>query len=193
MPGRHFQTMGMYLGPTGNVRTFFSRTLSNMGAGPWVGQLGQVFEKDAKYWRLVQIDAADTVDYIDGGVVYWKQKSSYTVTADASDGEALANGVAGGCHQVIDVALTNPATGYFFVQCGGDQAAVVVAASAVAGDHLTGHASTDNVLTRTAAGTAPVDIPFATCLSTRGTTTSDEGASVSNSSKVRWHAGLLAF
>lgn len=184
--GRSFLIQHLHLGPDGNVRTFNQSTLNNGGAGPWLGQLGQIFEDNGKFFRLVKFDdGTGNVASIDGGVAYWKTKSTYTVTTDASDGEALANGVAGGMHAVITDG------NYCFVQCGGDQAAVVVAASTVAGDHLTGHASTDNVLTRTAAGTAPVDVPFATALSTRGSTTSDSGASVSNSSKVRWRLGLL--
>jgi hypothetical protein len=185
MAGRTVHLGSLHLGQTGTPLTY------NEAALPFGGQLGQVYEKDGKFFRLVQVDTGDAVNWIDGGVAYWKTKSNYTVTADASDSEALANGVAGGTHKAITIsASSNP---YIFVQCGGDQAAVVVAASTVAADHMTGHASTDNVLTRTAAGTAPVDIPFATALSTRGTTTSDNGASVSNSSKVRWHAGLLIF
>lgn len=183
--GRTFMAGGLHLGPTGNVRTY------NEAALPFgnTGTLGQIYEDAGKFFRLVQIDVADAVNYIDGGVAYWLDKSIYKVTCDASDGEALANGVAGGVHKAITIAATsNP---YIFVQIGGDQAAVVVAASAVAGDHLTGHASTDNVLTRTAAGSAPVDKLVATVLTTRGTTTSDNGASVGNSSKVRWNLGNM--
>jgi hypothetical protein len=174
----------LHLGPAGNVRTFQSATLDNGGSGPWLGALGQVFEKDNKFFRLVKFDnGTGNVASIDGGLAYWKTKASWIVTTDASDAEGLANGVAGGTHAVITDG------NYFFIQIGGDQAAVVVAASTVNGDHMTGHASTDNVFTRTAAGTAPVDKLMATALTTRGTTTSDEGASVANSSKVRWILG----
>lgn len=188
--GRTFLVQHLHLGPTGSVYSFAESTLNNGGAGPWLGQLGQIFEKDNKFFRLVRGSADNDVDYIDGGVAYWDDRSAWTVTADASEGEALANGVAGGTHKAMDVSVVGNEL-YFFIQVGGDQAAVVVAASTVAGDHMTGHASTDNVLTRTAAGTAPVDALVGTALTTRGTTTSDSGASVSNSSKVRWRLGAL--
>lgn len=187
--GRTFLVQHLHLGKDGNVRTWQDTALGNTvtsGAGPWAGQLGQIFETANKFFRLVKFDdGAGNVASIDGGVAYWKDRANFVVTADASDGEMLANGVAGGMHAVITDQ------NYCFIQVGGFQAAVVVAASTVAGDHMTGHASTDNVLTRTAAGTAPVDVPFATAASTRGTTTSDNGASVSNSSKVFWRLGLL--
>lgn len=188
--GRSFLVQHLHLGPTGSVLSFSETTLNNGGAGPWLGQLGQVFEQNGKFYRLVQGDVDSDVDYIDGGVAYWHDKSNYIVTADASEGEAGANGIAGGTHKAMDVSVVG-ADRYFFIQCGGDQAAVVVAASTVASDHMTGHASTDNVLTRTAAGTAPVNLLAGTALTTRGTTTSDSGASVSDSSKVRWHFGAL--
>lgn len=184
--GRTFGVQHVHLGPTGNVRTASFDALSNGGFGPFTGQLGQIFEQDAKFYRLVKFDnGTGNVASIDGGVAYWLTKATYVVTTDASDSEALANGVAGGTHAVITDAY------YFFIQCGGDQAAVVVAASTVASDQMSGHASTDNVLTRTAAGTASVNVPVAIALTTRGTTTSDVGASVSNSSKVRWLTGVL--
>lgn len=184
--GRTFLLQHLHLGQAGNVRTFNESTLNNGGAGPWLGQLGQVFEVDNKFFRLVKFDnGTGNVASIDGGVAYWLTKSSWTVTTDASDAEGLANGVAGGFHAVITDG------NYCFIQIGGDQAAVQVAASTVNGDHMTGHASTDNILTRTAAGTAPVNKLVATALTTRGTTTTDVGASLANSSKVRWELGAL--
>ena len=185
--GRTFLVQHLHLGSQGNVRTFKSATLGGTvtsGVGPWLGQLGQIFEQDGKFFRLVKDSADNDVDYIDGGVAYWDDKANYVVTADASEGEALANGVAGGTHVAVDVSAEGVL--YFFIQVGGDQAAVVVAASTVAGDHMTGHASTDNVLTRTAAGTAPVNKLVGTALTTRGTTTTDNGVSLADSSKVRW-------
>jgi hypothetical protein len=186
--GRFFPVQTVDTGPKGNIGTML-KPLS--AKGPWKGQLGSVTEAEGKLWRLVQLDYdGSAVDTIDGGLLYWEDRSLFTVHTDASAGEALAQGVAGGCHQVVDVsALTEDQ--YLWVQVGGDQAAVVVAASAVAGDPLSGHASTDNVLTRTAAGTAAVNLQVGVCLSTRGTTTSDESASVANSAKVRWVIGNM--
>lgn len=188
--GRTFLIQHLHLGKDGNVRTFTDTALGGGSGsatnGPWLGQLGQVFETDNKFFRLVKFDdGTGNVASIDGGVAYWKDKANFVATTDASDAEGLANGVAGGMHAVI------VDQSYCFIQVGGDQAAVVVAASTVNGDKLTGHASTDNVLTRTAAGTAGIDDTFAVALTTRGSTTSDVGASVSNSSKVRWILGRL--
>ena len=188
--GRFFPTFGHHLGQAGNYRTFNEATLNNGGAGPYLGHLGQLVEDNGKVFRLVQYNkGTDSVATIDGGVVYWKDKSNYIVTPDAgTDSEAERNGVAGGTH----VAIAAGSSGnYMYVQCGGDQAAVTVAASTVAGDVLTGDPTNDNVLVRTAAGTAPVAVPVAVALSTRGTTTSDSGGSVSNSSKLRWILGNL--
>lgn len=182
--GRSLLVQHMHLGPKGNVRTFNESALPT-GAG-----VGQVFEHQGRFYRLAKFNnGAGDVATIDGGVMYWHTKltaaTPYVVTADASDGEALANGVAGGSHAVITDG------NYMFVQCGGDQAAVQVAASTVASDQMSGHASTDNILTRTAAATASVNVCVAIALSTRGTTTTDEGASLANSSKVRWMLGAL--
>lgn len=187
--GRSFLVQHIHLGKTGDVKTATFDALGGTvtsGAGPWQGQLGQVFEQDNKFFRLVKFDnGAGDVAAIDGGIVYWKDKANWTVTTDASDSEGLANGVAGGTH----VAVTDGY--YFFIQVGGDQAAVQVAASTVNGDKLSGHATTDNILTRTAAGTAAVDNVVAVALTTRGSTTTDVGASLANSSKVRWIVGML--
>ena len=191
--GRFFPVQSIHFGVVTSPRTMNAAVLpmdiaqgagstSGFGLG---GQLGMMIEWQGGVYRLIQFDNGSAVAAIDGGVLYWKTMSTFEATSDASTGEAAANGICGGTHVVLTDRY------YGFVQCGGDQAAVVVAASAVAGDHLTGHATTDNVLTRTAAGTAPIDKLAATALTTRGTTTSDVGASVSNSSKVRWVLGNL--
>lgn len=182
--GRSLLVQHLHLGPTGKVRTFNETSL------PLGGQLGQVFEEAGKFWRLVQFEADPTADVnaIDGGLVYYKDRSAYLVSPDYTDSEGGANFLAGGTHQAIDVS-TITADPYIFIQVGGEQLAVVVAASAVAGDHGTG--GSDNELVRTAEDTAPVNIVACTVMSTRGTTTSDEGASVSNSSTVFWHFGLM--
>lgn len=183
--GRMFPVQTVDLGRVGN----FGTMLEPVDTAPWAGQLGMVVEQGGKAWRLVQLNFdLGTVDGLDGGLAYYSDESLFVVTFDASSGEALAASLAGGVHQVVDIsALT--ADQYLWVQVGGEQLAVVIAASAVTGDYACGHASTDNVATRTAAGTASLDSPFGTVLSTRGSTTSDEGASVSNSSTVRWNVG----
>tara|TARA_Y100001951_G_C11137039_1_gene181419 strand:+ start:130 stop:588 length:459 start_codon:yes stop_codon:yes gene_type:complete len=144
-----------------------------------------------RVWRLVKVDQDDAVDHIDGGVAYWKDRSAWQVTADASDGEGLANGVAGGTHVALDVS-TYSATRYVFIQVGGDQAAVAMSSTSTAiSDPLSGHASTDNQLVRTAAGTASINNVVATALSADGSTTTDNGATLAQSSKVRWVVGAL--
>lgn len=190
--GRFFPVVGFHLGTAATIRQVSVTSVggdggATSGVGPYAGNLGQIFEDAGRCYRFVKLDVVD-VACIDGGVAYWETMSSFLASVDASDTEAGADGVIGGTHVAISTSATNS---YIMVQCGGDQAAVVVAASTVAGDHMTGHASTDNVLTRTAAGTAAIDKQCATALSTRGTTTSDVGASVANSSKVRWILGNL--
>lgn len=184
--GRTFMVQHVHLGPTGVVRTATFTALNNGGAGPWLGQLGQMFEQDGKFFRLVKFSSGTgAVAAVDGGVMYWKDKANYLVTSDASDAEGTPNGVAGGSHVVV-------ATGsYFFMQCGGDQLAVILSAAGAIGSLLSGHATTDNALVPTAAGTATVNLGVGVQLAARGTTTSDVGASVANSAKVRWLLGSL--
>jgi hypothetical protein len=172
---------GVHLGPTGSFTTFNQAALP---AG-YEGHLGEVFQHGTKAFRLVKFDNGSAVAAADGAVLYWLDKANGVVTSDASAGEALANGVAGGCH-VVATDLN-----YIFIQVGGDQAAVSVAASTAIGEHLSGHASTDLVLTRTAAATANVNKTVAIALSAVGTTTTDNGASLATSSKVRWEFGAL--
>lgn len=194
--GRYFPVQGLHLGVFTDPRKFNSLTLpldipqaagssSTFGLG---GGLNMVIEFQGGVYRLVQVDTTNNAT-IDGGLVYWLDKANGKVCTDpARPAEGLADGIAGGTHVVVTTGNTGS---YIFIQIGGYQAAVVVAASTVNGDHMTGHASTVNVLTRTAAGTAAVDKQAATALTTRGTTTSDNGASVSNSSKVSWILGNL--
>lgn len=190
--GRTFIVSGIHIGPAGNVRTAKFTALNNGGSGPWLGQLGQIFEQGGCFFRLVQwTKGTNTVASVDGGLAYWKDSSdgNYIVTSDTGSAEGGAASIAGGIHQVMATATDD--LSYIFIQVGGPQKAVVVAASTVAGDLMTGHASNNNVLTRTAAGGTAPDLLVAYAMSTRGTTTSDSGASVSNSAKVRWILGAL--
>jgi len=182
--GSHFPVQTVDLGPTGSPLTYNEATLPNGG------KLGMLMEWSNRVFRLVKVDVSETaVDSLDGGVAYWEDRSNWTVNTDASAGEGLANGVAGGTHVVVDVSVGTDR--YIFVQVGGDQAAVQVAASTAISDQMSGHASTDNILTRTAAGTAVINPLVAVALSARGTTTTDNGVSLANSAKVRWHLGML--
>jgi len=182
--GSHFPVQTVDLGPTGSPLTFNETSL------PHGGKLGMLVEWSNRVFRLVEVDVSETaVDSIAGGVAYGEDRSNWTVNTDASAGEALANGVAGGTHVVVDVSVGTDR--YIYVQVGGDQAAVQVAASTAISDQMSGHASTDNILTRTAAATASVNPVVAVALSARGTTTTDNSASLANSAKVRWHLGML--
>ncbi len=183
--GSHFPVQTVDLGPTGSPLTYNETSI------PHGGKLGMLVEWSNRVFRLVKVDVSEcgSVDSLDGGVAYWEDKANWTVNTDASAGEALANGVAGGTHVVVDVSVGTDR--YIFIQVGGDQAAVQVAASTAISDQLSGHASTDNILTRTAAGTAVINPLVAVALSARGTTTTDNGVSLANSAKVRWHLGLL--
>lgn len=194
--GRFFPVQAVHFGVVTDPRKFSQSVLPTDllqvagGAGFGIGgQLGTVLEWQGGVFRLVQVDTS-AVATIDGGVVYWLDKANFKVTADADQAseEGAADGIAGGTHVVV---ASDALVHYIFIQIGGYQAAVVVAGSTVNGDHMTGHASTDNVLTRTAAGTAAVDKQAATALSTRGSTNSDNGAAVANSSKVSWILGNL--
>lgn len=196
MSGRFFPAQNLHLGVATDPRTFNQNTLpfdipqaagssSTFGIA---GGLNAVLEWQGAVFRLVQVDTSVAAT-IDGGVVYWLDKANGKVCVDpARPAEGLADGIAGGTHVVV---ASDALVHFIFIQVGGYQAAVVVAASAVNGDHLTGAAGTNNVLTRTAAGTAAVDKQAATALSTRGSTTSFNGASVANSSKVSWILGNL--
>jgi len=197
MSSRFFPVQSVHLGSNTDPRKFNQSTLpfdipqgagssSTFGIG---GGLNAVIEFSGGVYRLVQVDTS-AVATIDGGLAYWLDKANGKVTADVdqSGSEGLAAGIAGGTHVVV---ASDSGVHYIFIQIGGYQAAVVVAASTVNGDLLTGHASTDNVLTRTAAGGTAPDKLAAYALTTRGTTTSDNGASVANSSKVSWILGAL--
>jgi hypothetical protein len=97
--------------------------------------------------------------------------------------------VAGGVHKAITIA--NVSDGYIFIQVGGDQNAVVTDGSVGIGDHLYGHASTDNQIQNTSAGSAALNKTVGTALSVHGNRTSDNGATVANAVKVRWDIGSL--
>lgn len=190
--GRFFPVQTIDFGRTGSPLTFSHESL------PAGGQLGMLVEWSNRVFRLVQLDTADAVDLIDGGTMYWKDKASFQVTADLSDSEDAGQVPAGGCHVAVDISAFSSSY-YIFVQCGGDQAAVVVDANAVAGDVLFGNLTTaDNSLRRSAqaatndmGGDGVIGVPVGVALSTRGNTTSDNGATVGNSAKVRWLLGNL--
>lgn len=157
--GRFFPVQIMGLGSASSFATFNEQTLSNAGVNPWLGQLGQIIEQDAKVYRLVQFDqGVGVVLTIAGGPVHWKTRASFIVTPDQTDAQAGINSVAGGALGVI----TNQY--YGFVQIGGLQScktATVAAVGAVGVGSVT-----DNQFAITAAGTAPVGVAYAVAYST---------------------------
>jgi hypothetical protein len=159
--GRTVLLNGVDLGPTGLVSSF------NESALPKGGQLGQIYEADGKFYRLVQFDNGDAVASAAGNAAYWKTKSSYIVTSDESASEGAnasgENAVAGGFLGVLTDQY------YGFIQMGGDQASVYVD-NAVAGSMLSG-GTTDGQLVETTAGTTggPVNKLVAIALGTDDT------------------------
>jgi hypothetical protein len=134
---------GMFLGPTGSVATYNEASLPTGMAG----QLGKVVEVGDKKYRLVKFDnGTSNVASVAGGVAHWMDKSAYKVTSDYSDAEAALGSVAGGFLGVVTDGY------YCYIQCGGDQAAVVVNTSTAKGNAL-GASSTDLTLDPCAADT----------------------------------------
>lgn len=172
--GRTVLLSGVDLGPTGSVSTF------NESALPKGGQLGQIYESNGKFYRLVKFDNGSAVASAAGNAAYWKTKSSYIVTSDESDSEgtnaAGNNAVAGGFLGV----LTD--LNYGFIQMGGDQAGVLVDATAAAGDMLSG-GNTDGTLVITAAGTAGGPVNMLVAIAT--------AADVALRAPVRWEFGTM--
>ena len=157
-----------FLGPKGTVADYNEPTLP-LGTA---GQLGKIFEVGDKKYRLVKFSEASVAATV-GKVAYWLLKSTYTVTSDESDGEALINGICGGFLGTI----TNG--NYCFVQCGGDQTAVYVANSTVIGDCL-GGGTTDGQLERCPVSTF-VALPVAVALSNKS----------GDTATVRWLPDVL--
>lgn len=115
--GRFFPVQHQHVGATGVISTMNESTLNNGGAGPWLGQLGQVVEEAGKCYRLVQFDnGTGNVASAAGGVAHWKTRASFIVTSDQTDAEASLNGVAGGFLGVQTDQY------YCFIQMGGTQA-----------------------------------------------------------------------
>lgn len=128
--GRFFPVVGVSLGEFQSFDTFNASALSNAGIPPYAGQLGSVFEKNAKVYRMVQFNnGTGNVAAAAGGVAHWKTRASYIVTSDQTDAEASLNGVAGGFLMAVTDLY------YCFVQIGGVQA-VTVDTTASAGQAL---------------------------------------------------------
>ena len=172
MAGKSLFYQPVDLGITGAFATFNQSTL------PGLAQLGAIVEDNGKFYRLVKHDqGSGTVASVAGGLAVWKTRASFLVTMDATDVENTYQSGAGGYLGVVTHG------NYCFIQIGGTQTLVSVAASTANGDCLTcgSTGATDGQLVRTAANTAPVNIPCAVALT----------AVSSGTSTVRWCLGNL--
>lgn len=169
LTGRFFPVQGIDLGYTGAVATF------NQAALPVMNTLGCALEQNAKAYRLVLHDkGSGSVATVAGGSAYWKTRGSFIVTMDATDQEYGNNCVAGGYLGVVTDQY------YCFIQIGGRQTGVSVAAGTGVGGQLSGSA-TDGQLAKTDAGTASVNLTVAIAVT----------AVSSSTSTVEWLIGAL--
>lgn len=166
--GRFFPSTGVDLGTATSYATFNQSTL------PRPGMLGQLFEDTGAVYKLVQKNNTADVATVAGFVAHYKDTTLNIVTSKASEAIASVNSVAGAFLGVITNA------NYCFIQCGGVQTGVSVAAAVAAGDKLTGSA-TDGQLARSAQGVAPLDVVFGVAY----------GAVAANVAPVRWLLGTL--
>lgn len=143
---RYFPTLGTDFGSASSYATY------NLSSLPPNQVLGIVVESTSgAVYRLVQFDkGSGSVAGAAGMAVHWKTRASYIVTADQTDAEASLNSVAGGL-------LGTPTDQYYvWIQIGGKQTGVSVAAGTAVGDQLSGSA-TDGQLAKTAVSTAAVN------------------------------------
>lgn len=164
--GRFFPVQGVHLGTASSFDTFNESTLNASGSGPYLGQLGQCFEEDAKIYRLVQFDnGSGNVASAAGGVAHWKTRASYIVTSDQTDAEASLNSVAGGFLAAITDLY------YCFIQIGGKQA-VTTDTTASAGTALIA-STTDLTLVATTTNTKGNQLIYGISYGTNSTTSAN--------------------
>lgn len=164
--GRFFPVQNMHLGSGGTFAGFNESTLNNGGAGPWLGQLGQVIEDGGKVYRLVQHDkGSGSVASAAGGAAHWKTRASFIVTSDQTDAQASLNSVAGGYLGVVTDQF------YCFIQIGGVQA-VTVNTTASAGTALTA-TTTDLTLVAITTNTLGNQLIWAVSYGTNSTTSAN--------------------
>lgn len=170
MAGRTLIAQGIHLGPTGAV------TFNESSLGLFAGQLGQVFEKDAKFYRLVKFnDGAAAVAAGAGKPAYWKDRANYEVTSDYSD--AVPASAVSNLAGAFLATITDG--NYCFVQIGGLQT-IVTDNTVAAGEYI--NAAADSAFRGTAAG-ALADAPFGYAV------TGDGGAT--NSATCYWYVGMF--
>ncbi len=158
--GQFFPVETIDFGAGGTPDSFNEATL------PVMDVLGVVTQYNGKAYRLVQHDkGTGSVATVAGGSAYWKTKASFIVTMDETDAEFSLNSVAGGYLRVVTDQY------YCFIQIGGRQTLVTVAAGTAIGDMLSGSA-TDGVLAKTAVSTASVNLCVAIAVTAVSSSTS---------------------
>lgn len=163
--GRFFPVQHQHLGPTGAFATFNESVLNNGGAGPWLGQLGQVVEDSAKCYRLVQFNnGTGDVASVAGGAAVWKTRASYIVSSDGTDSEAPLNGCAGAFLNVVTDLY------YCWVQMGGVQALVTDTTQAAGTALIMPATTTDMTLVATTTNTKGNQLIYAISYGTNTTT-----------------------
>tara|TARA_R110000868_G_scaffold255919_8_gene512595 strand:+ start:105 stop:638 length:534 start_codon:yes stop_codon:yes gene_type:complete len=163
--GRFFPVVGVSLGEFQSFDTFNASALSNAGIPPYTGQLGSVFEKNGKVYRMVKFDNGSAVAAAAGGVAHWKTRADYVVTSDQTDAEASLNSVAGGFLMIVTDLY------YCFVQIGGVQA-VITDTTATAGTALIA-STTDLTLVATTTNTKGNQLIYGISYGTNTTTSAN--------------------
>lgn len=165
MPAGRFDST-LYIGTGSTIESLNVATLYKPG------ELGKKIETTAnKDYQLVQLDSGATAStgagvVASGQVAYWKSLSSYLVTNDkvqALGGPATSGGALNSVAGVFRAAVT--AGNYCVIQTRGQCSNVISDGSnnTVVGDYVVAKNSTSDVVVRTAAGTAPPNIPLGRC------------------------------
>ena len=163
--GRFFPVVGVHLGAAGSFADFNESTLNNGGSGPFLGQLGQVFEENGKVYRLVQFDnGTGNVASVAGGAAVWKTRASFIVSSDGTDSEAALNCIAGAFLRVVTDQY------YCFVQIGGLQAVVTDTTQAAGTALIAPATTTDQTLVATTTNTKGNQLIYAISYGTVTTT-----------------------
>ena len=141
----------VWTGPTGSLATYnVSPNSANLPAvSPYVlGQLGYSVESNGSVYTFVVLDSGSAVGYTANQLLYWRNKSTKTVTNDITRATGGRNAPAG----VLQVAST--AGNYVAMIIAGYNIPVQATGTIAAGDFLIAN-STNGVVTNSAAGTAP--------------------------------------
>lgn len=120
---RYTDVQTMWLGPTGDPRSFNESSL------PYEGQLGQTVRYKGKVYQLVKLSSGATPPAATNGlVVFWKDKTAFTVSTKLAD--SSRSEVAG----VLDVSVTITEGNYCFIMKRGQHTAVSSLGASARGD-----------------------------------------------------------